>query len=303
MTPAVAEVRDLHKYFTVVRPLHEQLLAPLAKPRRICVLKNVSLRVASGETLGIIGPNGAGKTTLLRVLADLLEPDAGWVEICGQRLTRRRNHLRYTLGYVSSDERSFFWRLTGRQNLEFFAGLYGISRREAHERICALLDLFALREKASQLFRDYSSGTRKKFAVARALIHRPKVILLDEVTNSLDPPSAQAVKALVRDYVCQQGGRAALWSTHRLEEIGEICDKVIVIDEGRVDYAGPVDEVADASSEVAKRFAESYPGGPARDSCGVLLKVTRSRSALQRVAASEDKLSEAASGARITADH
>jgi ABC-2 type transport system ATP-binding protein len=146
--------------------------------------------------------------------------------------------MRSNIGYVSSDERSFFWRLTGRQNLKFFARLYGVSGPLADKRIKKLLKLFAVEERADQLFRDYSTGTRKKFALARALVHQPKVLLLDEVTNSLDSDSAQSAKSLVREYISSEHGRVGVWSTHRFEEIVEICDKVLVIDKGCVRFFG-----------------------------------------------------------------
>jgi len=246
MTAAVVETRGLHKYFAVTRPLRERLFSPFDPRRRICALENVNLRLPPGEILGIVGPNGAGKTTLLRILADVLEPDAGTAEICGQPLRRGQDHLRRQVGCVFSDERSFFWRLSGRQNLEFFAGLYGVGRREARTRMRRLLDLFGMWEKSGQLFRDYSSGTRKKFGVLRALLHQPRVVLLDEVTNSLDPPSTQMVKTLVRDYVNAEEGRVALWSTHRLEEIGEVCDRIIALEHGRIDFYGSAEAFAAA---------------------------------------------------------
>jgi ABC-2 type transport system ATP-binding protein len=243
MASVIAEAQGIEKYFVLDRPLYEQVFAPFAAKKMICALKGVSFKVKPGEIVGVVGPNGAGKTTLLRILADLLEPDSGWVALCGQRLTKKKCHLRSKIGYVSSDERSFFWRLTGRQNLEFFARLYEVSGLEAPKRIRAMLDMFALWEKADQLFRDYSTGIRKKFALARALIHQPKILLLDEVTNSLDSSSAQSVKSLVREYVSSRDGCGGVWSTHRFEEIVEICDKVLVINEGRVQFFGSVSEL------------------------------------------------------------
>jgi ABC-2 type transport system ATP-binding protein len=237
MTSIVVEVKDLKKLFVVDRPLYEQFFAPFAAKKKICALKGVSFSIRSGEILGVVGPNGAGKTTLLRILANLLEADDGYVRLCGQELNNECR-LRANIGYVSSDERSFFWRLTGKQNLEFFALLYGIRKPAARKRIAKLLGKFALEEKAAELFRDYSTGTRKKFALVRALIHQPRILLLDEVTNSLDAPSAQSVKALVREYASAQNGCAAVWSTHRFEEIGEVCDKVVVISEGRMKFLG-----------------------------------------------------------------
>ena len=233
MTSTVVEAENLKKYFAVDRPLHKQVLSPFVARKIVRALDGVSFSIESGEILGIVGPNGAGKTTLLRILANLLEADGGRVRLCGEELNND-HRIRAHIGYVSSDERSFFWRLTGTQNLECFAGLYGVRRRIARKRIDELLSKFGLEEKTDQRFGDYSAGTRKKFALVRALIHRPKMLLLDEVTNSLDSSSARSAKSLVRDYVSAEDGRVAVWSTHRFEEIGEICDKVLTISKGRV---------------------------------------------------------------------
>lgn len=237
MSSVILQAKDIEKHFIVDRPLYEYVLSPLATEKTIRALKGVSFNLSSGEILGVVGPNGAGKTTLLRILANLLEADSGWVKLSGKELNSDPN-VRTNIGYVSSDERSFFWRLSGKQNLEFFARLYGVSRLMTGKKIAKLLNLFAVEEKANQLFRDYSTGTRKKFALVRALIHQPKVLLLDEVTNSLDSNSAQSAKSLVRKYVSAEHGRAGVWSTHRFEEIGEICDKVLVIDKGCVRFFG-----------------------------------------------------------------
>jgi len=240
MSSVILEARNIDKDFVVARSLGRQLLNPFGARKVIQALSAVTFRIKSGEILAVVGPNGAGKTTLLRILADLLEPDRGWVKLCGHKLNGRGHCLRNKIGYVSSDERSFFWRLTGKQNLQFFARLYGIPGLEARRTITAMLKVFGVEEKASQLFRDYSTGTRKKFALIRALLHQPSILLLDEVTNSLDPPSAKSVKSLVREYVSGRSGCAGVWSTHRLEEIDEICDKVLVINKGRVKFFGSV---------------------------------------------------------------
>jgi ABC-2 type transport system ATP-binding protein len=234
----VIEIRDVTKYFTIERPLYERLLLPFGASGKICALDKISFSVKAGEILGISGSNGAGKTTLLRTIADLLKPENGDISILGRPLAAGSGWLRSEIGYVSSDERSFFWRLTGRENLEFFGQLYGLSAKESRNRTSQILGKFCFEKKAEQLFRDYSAGMRKKVAVMRALLHCPRIILLDEATNSLDLESAKIVKTLVREYVSSQKCRAAIWSTHRFEEIAEICDKVLVIEDGAVRFHG-----------------------------------------------------------------
>lgn len=257
MNSHILQVRDVTKRFEVERPIHRQILSPFAGGQRITALREVSFSTKPKEILGVVGPNGAGKTTLLRILADLLQPDDGLVRLCGQELGKKRHHLRGKIGYVSSDERSFFWRLTGEQNLDFFSRLYGLSGSEAGRRITVLLRLFDLQEKAKQLFRDYSSGTRKKFALIRAMLHQPPLLLLDEVTNSLDPPSAQSVKSFVRDYVCGADNRTGVWSTHRLEEIAEICDKVLMIDKGTIWFYGSVEDFGNGKAGVDRGLLQT----------------------------------------------
>jgi len=240
MTPPIIEVKDLRKYFVIDRSLRQQITKPFGARKKVCSLKEVSFSIQAGEILGVVGPNGAGKTTLLRILADLLEPDSGCIKFCGNILDNKVPYPRGKIGYVSSDERSFFWRLSGRENLEFFAALYGMPAKQIRQRTSEMLQTFDLETKADQLFRDYSTGTRKKFAVIRALLHCPPILFLDEVTNSLDPESSKTVKALIREYVSSQKNRVAAWSTHRLEEIAEICDMVLVIAGGQVRFYGRI---------------------------------------------------------------
>lgn len=249
MAADMIEVRELTKYFAVEEPLGRLLLGPFGTRKKICALDKVGFSITSGEILGVVGANGAGKTTLLRILADLLSPDSGKIELCGYTLGKDSRRLRGRIGYVPSDERSFFWRLTGKQNLEFFARLYGISKLERRRRIEDMLKVFSLNEKADELFRDYSSGTRKKFSLMRALNLQPHILLLDEITNSLDVSSAEVVKTLVKDYISNQEHCAAVWSTHRLEEVGEVCDKVLMIENGRVRFHGMAADFLDSRSE------------------------------------------------------
>jgi ABC-2 type transport system ATP-binding protein len=243
----VLEAFHLKKIYLRDRPLYRQILLPFGKRQSIKALNSVSLCIDAGQILGVVGPNGAGKTTLLRILADILQPNEGTVKISGHVIGENGCRIRKKIGYVSSDERSFFWRLTARENLEFFAKLYGLSAKQAKKRTSELLSQFYFESKADHLFRDYSAGARKKVSVMRALLHKPKVLLLDEATNSLDPGSAKMVKDMVRKYVSEQQDCGAVWSTHRLEEISQICDKVIMIDSGKIISGGFIEDFQNGS--------------------------------------------------------
>jgi len=236
---AIVEVADVAKYFRWSQPLHRRLRKGSRLRTRITALAGITFTAEAGQVLGIVGPNGAGKTTLLRIVADLLQADSGSVRICGEDTAGNNHHVRRRIGYVSGDERGFFWRLTGRQNLRFFCRLYGMHAAAARSRIAEMLEAFGVARHAEQLFRDYSAGTRRKFALIRAMLHQPDVLVLDEVTNNLDPPSADCVVSVVRQYTHAGPGRAAIWSTHRLEEIGLVCDRVLALNNGRMEFLGP----------------------------------------------------------------
>lgn len=239
MTTPVIEANNLSKYFNTTGWLRNQVRRTKGKKS---VLNGISFHLKAGDTLGLVGPNGAGKTTLIRIMADLLEPDAGTVKIMGQTVLGNGNHLRKHIGYVSSDERNCFWRLSGKANLEFFGKLYGLSNQQLKKRISELLSLFSFEKHSDQLFRDYSTGMRKKISIMRALLHKPAILLLDEVTNSLDQNSITIIKSVVHEYVSQRKNRVAIWSTHRQEEVHEICNRILSIESGKVSFLGPVDE-------------------------------------------------------------
>lgn len=239
MKSNVVEIANVTKRFETAKNLLDLGRTLFRPARTVCAIEHIDLSIQSGEVVGLVGQNGAGKTTLIRILADLLEPDSGHVALQGTRYPSKQYNVRRNIGYVSSDERSFFWPLSGRDNLTFFAKLYEVPKNRIQERMELLLDTFELHDKADEPFRSYSAGTKKKFALIRALLHQPDLLLLDEVTNSLDPESAFNTRSLVREYVSAKAGRAGLWSSHRLEEIGEICDRLMILEKGRVAYLGP----------------------------------------------------------------
>jgi ABC-2 type transport system ATP-binding protein len=237
------QIDALTKRFRQLANARELLAAPRRRQERTA-LDALSFEVSEGELFGVLGENGAGKTTLIRILATALLPTSGSARVDGYDVVEASGHVRERIGLVSSEERSFYWRLTGRQNLEFFAALVHLPRDRARRRIDELLDAIQIGEVADQPFRTYSTGTRHRFSIARGLLTDPRVLLLDEPTRSLDPLAADAVRALIRDRLVRDEGRTGLIATHSLAEAEAICDRIAIIRRGRLVASGTVDELS-----------------------------------------------------------
>ena len=203
-------------------------------------LDDVSFHVDRGEVVVLLGRNGAGKSTLLRILGTRVLPDAGEVHIDGIDGRRQPRDVRRRTGVVLPDERSWYWALTGRANLEFFARLSELPRRAARRRTAEVLEVVELTEGADRRVAGYSSGMRARLSLARALLLSPPVLLMDEPARALDPAISRdlrrAVVALARETGC-----AVLWVTHDLHEAAVVADRVLLLEEGRLvhDASGP----------------------------------------------------------------
>jgi ABC-2 type transport system ATP-binding protein len=233
---------ELEKSFAKKRSLKELLTAPFTPSERVHALRGVDLHVKTGEIFGLLGPNGAGKTTLLKILSCLVLPDAGRAELHGCDV-RQENKVKFRLGLVHSDERSFYWRLSGRDNLRFFARLYDVPGKRIDSRIDELLRKVDLTEAAPRRFSDYSSGMKQRLAIARALLHDPPILLMDEPTRSLDPAASLSLRALIRDELKGRDGKTVLLATHNLREAEALCDRIAILVSGTVRQVGTVAEV------------------------------------------------------------
>jgi ABC-2 type transport system ATP-binding protein len=201
-------------------------------------LSDVSLSVAPGEVHALLGPNGAGKTTLLRILAGLTTPSDGEVRVLGTDASRAPRSLRAQIGLVPSGDRTLYLRLSGLENLAFFARLHNMRRRQARARAEQLLAYVGLSDAARRPVGTYSHGMQKRLSVARALLTSPPVLLVDEATHDLDPEAAADVRKLVRELARQ--GAAVIWATQRIDEIRGFADRVTLLGEGRVRFTGSV---------------------------------------------------------------
>lgn len=196
-------------------------------------LRGVTVSVPPGEVAVVLGRNGAGKTTLMRVLATAVVPDDGRAMVGGIDVVADPVRARRRIGLVLGDDRSHFWRLTGRQNLQFFAALVGLHGAVGRSAVSHALDEVGLTAVADRRVDRYSTGMRSRLAIARALLGRPAVLLADEPTRSLDPASAVEVRDLVRR-LARELGTAVLLATHDVHEAAELADSVVVLADGSV---------------------------------------------------------------------
>jgi ABC-2 type transport system ATP-binding protein len=225
------ETEDLSKTF-------EQLSGwwRIGRPIRAPAVSGVTLSVRRGEVFGLLGPNGAGKTTLTKMLCTLIRPSRGEAQVAGYSLAQT-GAIRAAVGLVVSDERSFFWRLSGRQNLTFFAALHGLHGTAAAERVNGALTEVDMLSHAGKSFSTYSTGMRQRLAIGRSLLHRPQILFLDEPTRSLDPKASQRLHDLI-GRLNRERGVTVFLITHDLAEAEKVCARLAVMHHGRIQAAG-----------------------------------------------------------------
>jgi ABC-2 type transport system ATP-binding protein len=218
----------------------------------------LELRVPRGTFFGLVGPNGAGKSTTLKIATGLLRPDSGTVLVDGLDVWADPRAVKHLIGVVPEDLR-LFERLTGREHLEYVGLLRGLDRAESERRTGELLELLDLDEAAGRLVLDYSTGMRKKLALAAAVLHRPSVLFLDEPFESVDPLSVRVLRALLERLVTN--GATVVFSSHVMEVVERLCDHVAVVHAGRVVAGGPTVELC-AERRLEEVFIEAIGGEP-----------------------------------------
>jgi ABC-2 type transport system ATP-binding protein len=227
------EVLNLVKTYPVHRRMREVLRRPFEQPQTT-VLDGLSLSLESGEILGVLGANGAGKTTLLKIIAGVVAPTAGAVRINGLDLQTARQKATAEVSYCFAEERSFYWRLTGRENLQFFAALDDLHGTAARSAIDELAERLRLRAHIDRPFSQYSSGIRQRMALARSLLRSPRVLLLDEPTRSIDPVEARNIWQLLRDEFVLEHALAIILVTHQPSEAIAVCDRICRLEGGKL---------------------------------------------------------------------
>ncbi|MCS7109500.1 MAG: ATP-binding cassette domain-containing protein [Candidatus Micrarchaeota archaeon] len=216
---------------------------------------NISLKIKRGEIFGLLGPNGAGKTTTISMLSTLIRPTSGIARVAGYDVLKDPLKVRQNIGIVFQ-EPSVDDLLTGRENLELHAMLYGMDREEMNERIEEMLNLVELSDRADDLVRKYSGGMRRRLEIARGLLHTPKILFLDEPTLGLDPASRRTIWHYI-ETITKEKRITTILTTHYLEEADSLCDRIAIIDKGRIVVEGTSNELKSKIGEDIIRLTGS----------------------------------------------
>jgi sodium transport system ATP-binding protein len=250
------DVRQLAKQFIVARSALKTLSLQHAAPKAVHAVRDVSFAAPNGCITGLLGPNGAGKTTTLRMLAALITPDAGRMAVDGIDVQTRPREALARMG-VLSDARGLYPRLSARENIVYYGALQGMQRDAAEARaesLARMLDMAALLDRRTE---GFSQGERMKTALARALVHDPANIILDEPTNGLDVLATRALRESLRWLRTAEGGsKCIVFSTHIMQEVERLCDSVVVVAHGRTVATGTVEELLAQTRE--SDFEEAF---------------------------------------------
>jgi ABC-2 type transport system ATP-binding protein len=258
----IVTVEGLTKRFPERRELKAALRHPFTR-RMVSVVSDVSFSADAGEFLGLLGPNGAGKTTLLKMLSTLITPDAGTASVDGYDVVNDASVVRTLVSPCLAMERSLYHRLTARQNLEVYADLQRVARSERAARVAESLSAVSLSDTGEKMVGQFSSGMLQRLLIARALLTRPRLLLLDEPTRSLDPISAREFRSFLRDKLARERGCAVILATHNAEEAFDLCDRVGVLNHGRLLASGVASRLAREFLGVRYRVTTSQPMHPA----------------------------------------
>lgn len=239
----IIETKNLTKYFTASTNLIDFFTLAFKKRSVVKAVDGVNISIKKEEVFGLLGPNGAGKTTLIKMLCTLIVPTKGEAYINGYEIVRNGESVRRLIGLVTGEERSFYWRLTGKQNLKFFGALYNMKHNEINRKIDFLTDLLDMHEYIDTRFDEYSTGMKQHLAISRCLLCDANVLFMDEPTKSLDYYSADKLRRFIRERIVGEEKKTVFFTTHNLKEASEFADRIVLMDKGVIRAIGTVSEL------------------------------------------------------------
>lgn len=234
------EVRQLSRDYISTRRSH---IIGRKSTTIIKALDHIDFEIHDGELFGLLGPNGAGKTTTVKILCTLLEPTGGHAFVKGYDVVKEAKHVRKIVNMVAGGERMLYYRLTGRENLKYFADLYDVPRKQISTRVNRLLELVGLSERADDEVEKYSKGMKQRLQICRGLINDPEVLFLDEPTLGLDVNIAKDIRKFIREKIVKEQGKTVLLTTHYMFEAEEMCDRVGFLNKGKLVAVGYPNEL------------------------------------------------------------
>jgi sodium transport system ATP-binding protein len=209
--------------------------------KNVHAVDSISFSVKPGEIIGLLGENGAGKTTTLRMLATMLKPTSGTAKIDGYDILTEGDKVRSQIGILFGGEVGLYDRLTARENIKYFAMLNGMSKEEANKSIQQLCQLLDMEEYIDRRVGKFSRGMKQKVAIARSIVHNPKVMLFDEPTIGLDVTASRIVQKFI--FKCKEDNKSIIFSSHSMREVEKLCDKVVIINKGAIVDSGTINEL------------------------------------------------------------
>ncbi|MGL4772763.1 MAG: ABC transporter ATP-binding protein [Clostridium sp.] len=240
----VVEVKNLRKVFKSEKKKFFKVI----EKKEFVAVDGVDFFIKKGEIFGLLGPNGAGKTTTIKMITGLLRPSSGEVTVNGINVDKEPIRALKEIGTVLAGDRSVYWKLTARENLEYFGSLYGLSSKEAKEKTTVILEKLGLTEKADITVEKFSTGMKQKVALGKALIPNASLILLDEPTLGLDPQSAINLREIITEL--KNEGKTILLTTHYMEEADILCDRIAIVDNGKIIALDTSDNLKASISEI-----------------------------------------------------
>jgi ABC-2 type transport system ATP-binding protein len=244
------EVHDLRRVYKTVIGIIRR------RTKEVVAVDGISFAVREGELFGLLGPNGAGKTTTVKMLTTLLIPTSGSARVLGMDIVSQANDVRARIGFIFGGERGLYWRLSGIDNLRYFASLYHVAPDLAHERIPYLLDLVGLADRGQEKVEGYSRGMKQRLHIARTLLHDPEVLFLDEPTMGLDPVGARELRQVVRNLQAER--KTILLTTHYMFEADALCERIAVIDKGKIVALDTPEALKNQVSDLSVIEIETY---------------------------------------------